>query len=187
MDDKLGVKKEFRRSASKARNAIPKEKRDNKDSLIFQKILDNSYFKEAEKVFVYVSYKSEVDTIRLIKSMLEKGEKRVCVPVVHGSEMIFIQIYDFDELKESDMGILEPVYDTEKEVVVDGNSIMLLPGLAFTEGGLRMGYGGGFYDKYMHKYSDVKFMKIGLCYYEQIYDIIPVDENDVRLDALISD
>ncbi|MCR5586266.1 MAG: 5-formyltetrahydrofolate cyclo-ligase [Lachnospiraceae bacterium] len=187
MDDKLGAKKEFRRNASKVRNAIPKELRDIKDDLVFRKIIMNRYFKSAEKVFVYVSYKSEVDTIRLIKSMLEKGEKSVCVPVVHGSEMIFIQIHDFNEMKESDMGILEPVYDKEKEVIIDENSVMLLPGLAFTEGGLRMGYGGGFYDKYMHKYSDVKFMKFGLCYYEQIYDIIPVDENDVRLDALISD
>lgn len=173
---------------------IMKEKRDNLcdnkkeklDSIIFQKVIKSEEYNKAKIIFIFVSYKSEVDTHNIIKYALKDG-KLVCVPKVmyKNSYMEAVGIYDFNELKEGAYGILEP-QNIDLRVEETSIDICYVPGLAFDKNGGRIGYGGGYYDKFLKKIkNDSK--KIGLAYNFQIVDKVPMEEYDIHMDGFISD
>ena len=127
----------------------------------------------------YVSLKNEVDTIKLIKHSLER-EKKVAVPKCEGNYIVFYYINNLEDLKEGSFNILEP---KANQMVKDfNNSICIVPGIAFDKQNNRIGYGKGFYDRFL---KDYKGIKIGLTYKECICDKIDVDENDVKMDKVI--
>ena len=172
-------KKELRRHM-KGRRALIDNKDVKEDLMVegFFGALDAFGKEGAEKFFVYMSYSSEARTDKLIERLQEKG-KKVYAPCVTGDDMLLVEVGD--DFALSDKGIREPVgepYEGEVDVVV-------MPLLAVDKKGNRLGYGGGYYDRYLQKHPNV--FTIAFAYDEQIVDEVPCDERDRRVDAIVTD
>ncbi len=141
-------------------------------------------YKNARCVFAYVSYNQEVRTQRLIERALADG-KMVAVPRVYGDIMQFKYISSFNDLQPGYMGIPEPSDDLECADDREDNVLMIMPGLAFDDAGNRVGYGRGYYDRYLTQHNHTGYTKIALAYDFQIVDSVDADAFDVKTDILI--
>lgn len=196
------AKKMIRQRILKTRDAISPADRARYDLLIRENILNTLKYREADVILAYASYRSEVDTIGLIGQALADG-KYVFAPKVSGDEMEFWQITTTEDLLEGYKGIPEPLESisfpewlTEK----GGYHIMMwMPGVAFDRERHRIGYGKGFYDRYlsrlmnlMEKISDVSGVELSmttaaLAYSCQVLEQIPCDPHDMRPDIVITE
>lgn len=138
-------------------------------------------YRDADTVCFYISTKNEVDTMDMITHALRNG-KRVAAPKVRGKEMDFIEFSEKAALREGAFGILEPeggkVMDTR-------HALLIMPGVAFDESCNRIGYGGGFYDRYLANH--VVKAKIALAYEIQIVEKLETEHFDVRPDMIITE
>ncbi len=153
--------------------------KEEQDDVIFDKVINLEEYKQSKLILIYVSLKDEVDTIKLIKYGLEIG-KGIAVPKCEGDDIAFYYINSLEDLEEGNFGILEP--KTNEAVNDFENSICIIPGVVFDKQNNRIGYGRGFYDRFLENYQGVK---IGLTYKECVCDKIDVDENDVKMDKVI--
>ncbi len=170
---------------------LPKE-RDELSLAICEKLYHTKEYLACNSLFTYVSFQAEVSTMELIANSLANG-KKVYVPRVEKKEMEFYQIESLDGLIRSKFGILEPVPDPEtryqSSITGTGEKekkLMILPGLAFDKKGNRIGYGGGYYDKYLSTYRKDEFYKVALAYDFQIIEDIPTKEYDQKVDEVIT-
>lgn len=145
-----------------------------------EKSLPAEVYERAQTVFIYVSSKNEIGTHRLIEKMLQ-DKKTVCVPYCIDSDgsMICVKISSLSELREGRFGISEPIepeeYDKTKiELVV-------MPGVAFSPDGARLGYGKGYYDRFL---SDISPYKIGFCH-KELQRELATEAHDIRADKVI--
>lgn len=177
-------KKAIREKILKMRDEISIDERKKYDEEIFNKVIKSGYYKEAKNIFIFVSYKTEVDTHKIIKKALEHG-KTICVPKVISKKdgMYGAKINKFSDLKPGKYGILEPGIENEK-VKEQDIDLVLVPGAVFDMKGGRIGYGGGFYDRFLVKLRE-GVPKIAIAYNVQIIDKVPMDELDVRIDGII--
>ena len=144
-------------------------------------------------ILSYASYLSEVYTLPVIEQALADGKKVFC-PKVQGENIEFYQIENTEMLETGYKGILEPpdisIERSLPEILKQeggGHILLLLPGCAFDKNCGRLGYGKGFYDRYLIKNSDIEMCKIALSYECQIWPEIPQDEQDVRPDMVITE
>ena len=129
-------------------------------------------------VFVYLSYSSELSTEPLVEECLERGFA-VYAPRVEGKEMVAV-LYG-EDFMISGQGIREPIGEA-----FDGDvDIVILPLLAVDEQGNRLGYGGGYYDRYLRKHT--KSLKVGYCFDFQVLKEVPKEDGDEPLDVLVTD
>lgn len=158
----------------------------DKSKIITAKLLNSEEYKNASSVFVYVSYNTEVDTLGIITQAL-KDKKKVAVPVMTdvAHTMVFIEIRELDSLEKNSYGILEPKLLQENIVLPDDKTIVIVPALAFDKRGYRLGYGGGYYDKYLSEHKTM--CNIGIGFSCQLVDKLIVEENDIKLDKLITE
>lgn len=156
-----------------------------KDNELFNNIISTSVYNDSKNIFVYVSTEIEVDTITLIKYCL-LNKKRAFVPLCNAddSTMEFYEINSLNDLHKGYYGIMEPESDCMKKAVPDNESLMIVPGLSFSSSGYRLGYGKGFYDKYL---SQHKCTTIGLCYDEFLNENLPMDQHDIPVDFIVTD
>lgn len=152
-----------------------------KDNIIFDRVISNDKVILANTILIYVSLKYEVDTRRLINYFLVSG-KKVAVSKVLGKEMKFYYINSFDDLILGYKNVWEP---KEYCVMVSdfSSSISITPGICYNRIGYRIGYGGGYYDRF---YKKVNLYKIGLCYKEFLIDDEFNDIYDVAVDEIIT-
>lgn len=148
----------------------------------------NSYL-EAETVFVYVSMTSEVVTTAFIENAIAM-KKQVAVPRIDTDNqgkrcMQFYRIHGLADLVPGYYGIMEPM--TDHVVTPKNGDLMIVPGLAFTQDGHRLGYGGGFYDRYMHKYGDINFHRVGVAFDIQITPFLPHESFDETVNMIITE
>ena len=134
-------------------------------------------FGKYDRFFVYLSFGSEVGTEALIE-LLKKAGKRVCVPRIVDGEMLSVPLTD--KLEEGAFGILAPDCGEEETCAV-----AFTPLLSADKEGYRLGYGGGFYDRYFAKHPGI--VKVGLAYLGQITEKLPHEETDIPLDALVTE
>lgn len=175
----FSMKRELRRKYLDVRKNI--FKRDKKDEAIFRKVIKEAFVREAKTILIYVSLKDEVDTRRLITYFLDNG-KNVYVPRVCEKEMDFYRIDSFNDLVEGYKNILEPVGN---EKISDfSKALCITPGVCFNRYGCRIGYGGGFYDRFLSR-SGV--FSIGVCYKECLCDLEFNEEHDVAVNRVITD
>ena len=139
-----------------------------------------SYYQNAHTIYGYLPYNQEVRTIPILEQALKDG-KKVAVPKVYGDTMRFIYLDDLSQVAPSDMGIPEPVADGP--VAENKTALVLMPGLAFDSKGNRMGYGGGFYDKFLEK--EPEHPTVALCYGFQMVDAIPTDDYDIPVNLVL--
>lgn len=179
-------KKAFRKVMLAKRDAIPYENRTEADKVRNEQIRNWGAYQKAELLLFYVSYRSEADTLQLLKEALGAGRK-VAVPKVAGTDMVFYRITNFSQLVKGYKGILEP--DTECcEVITDDlpkHTLLFVPGCAFDEKGGRMGYGGGFYDRFMEAYPEV--LRVALAYEEQLVEEVPREVHDKIVDVIVTE
>jgi 5-formyltetrahydrofolate cyclo-ligase len=170
----------------KNRNALGVNEKSELDCRIFNKIINSSFYKKANCIFTYVSSRSETDTHSLIEYAII-DRKTVCVPKVISKQagMKAVKIDSLADLKPGSYGILEPG-ESRPEVRKLDIDLVLVPGLAFDRKGSRIGYGAGFYDRFLRD-SMQKTLKVGLAYDFQVLPQVPADELDVRLDVIVTD
>ncbi len=189
-ESKAEQKKKLRSVYLEKRNQMEPEKRAAASKKIREWVFANKRFKAAETVFVYASYKSEVETKELIQGTLRQG-KRVAVPKVHDTEMFFYEIQSWEELFPGYQGILEPQITGREPVVPAKSDVMLVPGAVFDHKGGRIGYGGGYYDRYLDKifgaYGYCPYL-IGLAFACQISPKkIPAENHDKKMDCILTE
>ena len=174
------AKKTLRQELMLKRRNMDKNYKEFLDEKIYTILKSSSAIKEAKVILTYASSLIEVDTRRLIKFALSEG-KTVAVPKCEGKNMRFLSIKSLSELTVGSHGVEEPV-DGE-EITDFSNSVCITPALRFDEKGYRLGYGGGFYDRFLRNYSGTA---IGICY-EEFCGSIPVGEFDISLETVITE
>ncbi|MDP4143096.1 MAG: 5-formyltetrahydrofolate cyclo-ligase [Bacillota bacterium] len=183
VENKIAVRKYIRDK----RKTLPQAEKSQYDVLIYNEVINSDFYKNAKNIFIYVSYKDEVDTHKIIECMLNDG-KIISVPKVISKElgMKAVRINGFQDLTEKgSFGILEPKAESE-EISEDSIDLLLMPGLAFDLKGGRIGYGGGFYDRFLNYVREDAF-RIALCYNLQIIDKVPLEPSDEPIDGLITE
>lgn len=171
------TKQKAREQMRRLRKELSHEEREEKNQLIFQHVMQMEAMKNQSYFFPFVSYGTEVDTIRIIEKVLQEKRMKVAIPRVKEKEMDFYQITSMEELSKGYQGILEPV--TQK-CVLAAEGVMLLPGLAFDKKKNRVGYGGGYYDRYLKRCQKENIITIALAFDFQIVDKIEAEDFDVR-------
>lgn len=134
----------------------------------------------AKTIYGYMPYNQEVRTEGILERALNDG-KRVAVPKVYGDEMKFIYITDITDMEKSAFGIPEPKNDVP--VASDPTALVLMPGLAFDPQGHRIGYGGGFYDRFLS--HEPEHPTVALCYGFQMFPQLETDDFDIPVDLVI--
>ncbi len=184
------IKKKLRAELLESRSSIPEENRIRKNAIILEKLKSLPEWKQTEVIFTYVSFGNEVDTIDLIKECFKAGKKVAVPKVIDKINMEFYYILSLEELYTGVFGILEPKANDGQKAEVSNIQIrplMVMPGLGFDKEGHRIGYGGGFYDRYLERHGAENFVKVCLAYEEQIRDIVVSENHDIIADMIISD
>lgn len=181
-------KGELRKEIKLKRENLDKNIKLRADEKIRKSLFESEIYKNSKVVFIYVNMDSEINTIDIIKTLLI-SDKIVAVPKVipvslKERQMKALKINSMLQLNESGaFGILEP--SVECEDISEDVDLIIIPGLAFDINGNRLGYGGGFYDRFLRKYPNSK--RVALCYDFQIFDEIPHEFFDEKVDLIISE
>lgn len=176
-------KKAAREFVRKRKKQMTVEEIKVKSKKILERLLKEPCFLQAETLYCYVSYNQEVMTKPLISRALAMG-KKVAVPKVIGEEMEFIYLNSLDELARGYQGIEEP---TGATVAKEDNVLMILPGLAFDKRGNRVGYGGGFYDRYLNRNQNNNYLKVAVGFDFQVMEHLEMEECDEPVDIILTE
>ena len=185
------TKEQIRNDMKQQRSSLSKLDRQVYDRVICEGLRNMIEYQECHEVFSFISFGTEVDTTCFLRHALSEG-KQVYVPRVQGPAMEFFRINSLDGLIISRFGVPEPpTEDTIKYSIQNGwkkdhPRLMLLPGLAFDHHGNRIGYGAGYYDRYLSSYPSEYFYKLGLAYSFQILPVLPSGSHDIRADAILT-
>jgi 5-formyltetrahydrofolate cyclo-ligase len=181
------MKRDIRKEILKKRDEISPDIKSVKNALIKERLFTLSEFISAKTVFFYASFRSEVETLSMIKESLKMG-KSVVLPKVDRKRhrLILYEIKDVSELSPGYMGIPEPSLSDDRLVDLDDIDLVIIPGAAFDYSGNRLGYGGGYYDILLSE-SKKKIPIIALAYEEQLVDSIPSETHDVKVDMIVTD
>ena len=179
------IKKEMRAQARKMRRSLSPEVKNALDRKIKNKLLNLFAVREATTVLCYVSTEIEVDTRDFISTLLEQG-KRVAVPRCEGDdgEMNFYYINSLSELSSGSFGVDEP-NPSQSVMFADAvDSVCIVPAFMFDKSGYRLGYGKGYYDRYLSRY---KGFPIGVCYSENLQDELFHGKYDRAVSLVVTD
>lgn len=183
------MKQAIRQNLREKRKQISPVLYAKKSALIREKLEKLPEFQKAQNILAYVSTPEEVSTHEIIKTALKNG-KKIFVPRIHGDQMMVCPISDWKELKPGNFGILEPC-ETINHELPEQIDVILIPGIAFDARGHRIGYGRGFYDRFLSQINNTNnsknTLKIGLAFHQQIVDEISEEEHDVPLDVIITE
>lgn len=157
------------------KNIIGKKK---KSTIIVDKILNLDIYKESHVIALYNSMTNEVDTSLLIENALQN--KVVLLPRIINNEMKFIVINKNTKYKNNKLGFKEPI----GKIYNDKIDLIIIPGIAFDRNLNRLGFGKGYYDKYLFN-KDI--YKVGICFDEQVLVSLPVDSHDIKMNLVITE
>jgi len=188
MSDTLTQKKDLlRRKILLARDALSPKQRLHKSRSISARLLSLPDVRDAGSFFIYVSFRSEVATHELLRLLLEHG-KTVSVPLTDRKNSVLIPflITHFDhDLQSGYMGIREPKPDRCKRLAIDAIDLVITPGAVFSEDGRRIGYGGGYYDRFLAACSAKAY---GLAYELQVAEEVPhAPRYDMPMNCIITE
>ena len=173
-------KRELRSSIRAQKRAMTEEMIQQKSRILGELFAASEAYRNAKTIYGYLPYNQEVRTVPMLQRALEDG-KRVAVPKVYGDEMRFICMTDLTRVEKGYAGIPEPVDDGP--VAEDPTALVLMPGLAFDPQGHRIGYGGGFYDKFLEK--EPNHPTLALCYDFQMLPKLETESHDIPVDWVI--
>lgn len=142
-------------------------------------------FLRAGCIALYAPAHKETDTVEILEAAFAAG-KRVLYPAVCGERMVFRQVEALQHLAEGSFGILEPC-PTGVDLHADEPDLIVVPGVAFDHCGHRIGYGKGYYDRFL-RHPGRKAHLVGLCHDFQLVDgTIPAEEHDMRMELIVTD
>ena len=173
-------KKELRNKIREQKRAMTPQQIESASQKLVELFLATEQYRQAKTIYGYLPYNQEVRTVPLLEQALTDG-KKVAVPKIYGDEMRFIYLPDLNQVEKGYSGIPEPIEDGP--LGDDPTALVLMPGMAFDEEGHRIGYGGGFYDKFLANEPD--HPTIALCYDFQIVKELPTEEFDVPVDLVL--
>ena len=175
------MKAELRKQVLQEMKAIPRQQKPFIDQTVTERLLQHPFYQEAKVIASYLSFPHEFQTQELIEQALKDG-KKVLIPKTYPKGRMDFVVYNSQQLVKTSFGLLEPQGDLE---VVDASQIDLIhvPGLAFTTEGYRIGYGGGYYDRYLEQFSGHTLSTIYPC---QIQDFIP-ENHDIPVQEVLID
>ncbi len=173
-------KQELRQAIRARKRAMTEEDILRRSEILAEKFARSNAYRAAKTIYGYLPYNQEVRTVPMLRRALEEG-KRVAVPKVYGDDMKFIYLDDLSQVAKGYAGIPEPVADGP--VAQDETALVLMPGLAFDRAGHRIGYGGGFYDKFLAR--EPHHPTVALCYDFQVMDRLETEEFDIPVDLVI--
>ncbi|EOD01747.1 5-formyltetrahydrofolate cyclo-ligase [Caldisalinibacter kiritimatiensis] len=181
-------KEKLRKEILNIRNNMKKSEVEGLSEKIISRLVNMDIFKESKNVMIYLSFKNEVDTYKLL-SHCKRLKKNVIVPftVKEKKEIIPTLLKDQEkELVKSYYGYMEPSKEYLRPVNKEDIDIVIVPGVVFDERCCRIGFGGGYYDRFFSDVKD-KVIKVGIAYEFQIVERVPVEEFDVPLDYVITE
>jgi len=170
-------KSKIRKSKRRARASFSGQARAEADEALYNSFISSGFVEKYDSFFVYNSVNTEADTRRLIKTLLEKG-KAVYLPRVLGKELEAVPYCD--KFVKSPFGVEEPMGDAYRGHI----AAAIVPAFAFDLHGFRVGYGGGYYDRFL---ADRPIFKIGYCYDFQIISNAPAEMHDIPVDYILTD
>ena len=173
-------KKELRRTIRERKRAMTEEEIVSRSEKLGQRFTASDAYKNAKTIYGYLPYNQEVRTVPMLEQALKDG-KRVAVPKCYGDEMRFIYLEDLSRVEKGYAGIPEPIADGP--VANDETALVLMPGLAFDPQGHRIGYGGGFYDKFLS--AEPNHPTLALCYEFQMLPSLETEEHDIPVDTVL--
>ena len=173
-------KQELRKTVRQRKRAMTEEQIVQKSERLGQLFAQSDVYRNASAIYGYLPYNQEVRTVPMLEQALRDG-KRVAVPKCYGDEMRFIWMDDLSKVEKGYAGIPEPVAD--EPVADDETALVLMPGLAFDPRGHRIGYGGGFYDKFLAK--EPNHPTLALCYDFQMLPELKTEEFDIPVDQVL--
>lgn len=175
------MKSELRKQVLQEMKSLPQEQKQAIDQALTEQLLQHPFYQEAKVIATYLSFPHEFQTQELIEQAL-RDCKKVLIPKTYSKGRMDFVIYDPQQLVKTSFGLLEPQGDLG---VVDASQIDLIhvPGLAFTMEGYRIGYGGGYYDRYLKHFPGHTLSTVYPC---QIRDFIPED-HDIPVQEVLID
>lgn len=185
MEDGRELKKRLRQECLEKRSGLSQDEVREKSERIMARLFELDEFKKANFIMFYVDFKNEVMTQDAIAKALSMG-KRVAVPKTVKDEGLWaIEIKSLDDLSAGALGILEPT-KLENRVDPEELDLVIVPGVAFDRKGHRLGFGAGYYDRFLPKLRPgVK--KIAVAFEVQLVDSVPAEEHDIRMDAILTE
>lgn len=173
-------KQELRRAIRERKRAMTEEEIVERSNALAEKFYNTPAYQAASTIYGYLPYNQEVRTVPMLQRALDEG-KRVAVPKVYGEEMRFIYLDDLTQVSKGYAGIPEPIADAP--VAEDQRALVLMPGLAFDPQGHRIGYGGGFYDRFLAQ--EPHHPTLALCYEFQMQAHLDTEEFDIPVDTVL--
>lgn len=188
----MGGKSEARKRALHARDSLPAAYRAEQSRRIVKRVLESELYQRAHVILSYCSFRSEVETACLNEEILRHG-KRLYLPKTYCGEKCirFYEVKEMGSLEKGYQGILEPDDKNSRELhlaksgVAAGRILMVMPGAAFDAAGYRMGYGGGYYDRYLSRYGTF-LTSLLIAFEEQRASLLYAEEHDVRPDFILT-
>lgn len=174
---------ELRREFISLRDGFDEEYKRHSDKRIAELLISSNEYKTAREIFIYVSVKNEVDTSAIIARTFADG-KKVAVPHCSNGQMNFYYINSTDDLKRVQFGV--PTVDVDTAILAAPNKdvLCIVPALSFDKNGNRLGYGGGYYDRFL-AVNNVN--TVGLCRENSITDFLPAEKYDVKIHNIITE
>lgn len=185
----MSLKEELREKYFEKRQNLSDEFIKNKSEEIINKLVEYVQEHNYNDIMIFVSFRNEVDTHGLIKKWLKDKEKTIYVPYIDKDldEMKVSKIQNYiKDLKPGVFDILEPREELKGNTSIKNIELIIVPGLIFSKQGYRIGYGGGYYDKFLSKVKPT-VDKIGITCSDFIVDDLPVDKHDLPVDKIITD
>ena len=173
-------KKELRAMVREKKRAMSPAEIEEKSRMLGEKFRACPQYSAAKTIYGYLPYNQEVRTVPMLRQALEDG-KQVAVPKVYGDDMKFILLSDLDQVAPGYAGIPEPIADGPE--AADPGALVLMPGLVFDPQGHRIGYGGGFYDRFLSR--EPNHPTVALCYDFQVLDKLETEEFDIPVDLVL--
>ena len=173
-------KKALRARIRSQKRAMTEEQIAEKSQRLGQLFAASQPYAQAKTIYGYLPYNQEVRTVPMLEQALKDG-KAVAVPKVYGDTMRFILISDLSAVEKGYAGIPEPIADGP--VASDPTALVLMPGLAFDPQGHRIGYGGGFYDRFLSQ--EPEHPTLALCYDFQVFDHLDTEQFDIPVDCVL--
>lgn len=179
------LKSELRKAMTDFLKKMPEREKRDIEEKILQNLLSSSLWKDARTIGVTVSQGFEWNTGPIIESGWEQG-KTICVPKCMPKEkkLVFYELGDFDQLEKSYYNLLEPKTDKTTRVEKPQIDLLIVPGLVFDKNGYRIGFGGGYYDRFL---ADFPNKTVSLAHSGQIREGLPIDSYDIPVQHLITE
>ena len=184
----MSTKNELRKNYLEQRSKISFEKINKWSEKIKDKFLTLKELDHAQKIMSYISMRKEVNTYSLLECLIEKGIM-LYVPYTIKKEGTLgaAQIDNLDlDLQDGVFGVQEPKRELRNKKVPNDLDIIIVPGAVFNKDGYRIGYGGGYYDRFLAEHG-MNALKVAFCYDDFIIDDFPVEDHDIAVDLIITE